>query len=116
MSGIEYIRQKCKEKGIPVRKLETELGFSNGYLNPKKLKTVPYKKAVQIADYLEIDLDRILDVPNSTYNHVSPEVADIARELYANENLMIIFNSLREASSEDVQLISDLAKRITNND
>lgn len=37
-NGVEYIRNLCKERKIPISKLEKECGFANGYLNPKKVK------------------------------------------------------------------------------
>lgn len=35
-TGIDYVRLLCKERNISISKLERDLGFSNGYLNPKK--------------------------------------------------------------------------------
>ena len=32
MTGVEYVRDLCKQKGIAISKLEKDLGFSNGYL------------------------------------------------------------------------------------
>lgn len=116
MSGVNYIRQKCKEKGISIHKLESDLGFSNGYLNPKKLKVVPYPKAVKISEYLGISLDRILDMPHESYYHVDPKVADIARKLYEDEKLMILFSDLGKASEQDVQLVVDIARRLIRDD
>ena len=55
-TGIDYVRLLCKERNISISKLEKDLGFSNGYLNPKKLKKVPYDRAVMIADYLNGDI------------------------------------------------------------
>ena len=49
MTGVEYVREICRQKGITIRKLELDLGFSNGYLNPKKTKKIPYDKAKQIS-------------------------------------------------------------------
>ena len=37
-NGVEYIREICHKRGIAISQLERDLGFSNGYLNPKKLK------------------------------------------------------------------------------
>lgn len=56
---IEYIRAKCKENGGSVAKMERDCGFGNGYFNPKKLKRIPYEKAVIIAEYLNIPLNKV---------------------------------------------------------
>ena len=50
MTSVEYVRMLCKEKNISIAKLERDLGFSNGYLNPKKMSTIPFARAEMIAD------------------------------------------------------------------
>lgn len=60
LSGVEFVRQKCSEKGIAVSALEKDCGFSNGYLNPKKLKKIPYDRAVIISEYLSVPIEPIL--------------------------------------------------------
>lgn len=61
MTGVEYVRMVCREKGIPISKMEKDLGYGNGYFNPKKLKKIPFEKAPDVAEYLEIDVFDILD-------------------------------------------------------
>lgn len=56
---VEIVRALCEERKIAVSKLEKDCGFSNGYLNPKKLKTIPYDRAVVIAEYLSVPLETI---------------------------------------------------------
>lgn len=56
---VEFVREKCKEKGIPVYKLEKDLGFANGFLNPKKSRVLSSERAKLIADYLGISLYEI---------------------------------------------------------
>ncbi len=62
-NGVEYVRKICKNKNIPISKLEKDCGFSNGYLNPKKVSKIPYERATLIAEYLNIDVKDILDGP-----------------------------------------------------
>lgn len=50
--GVDYVRSVCERHGVAVSKLEKDCGFSNGYLNPKKLKKIPYDRAITIAKYL----------------------------------------------------------------
>ena len=59
--SVQYIRELCKQRKIPVSTLERALGFSNGYLNPKKLKKLPYDRAVQIAEYFGVPVEYVLD-------------------------------------------------------
>lgn len=61
MTAVEYVRMICKEKRIPISKMEKDLGYGNGYFNPKKLKKIPISKAPEVAEYLGIDVFSILD-------------------------------------------------------
>lgn len=64
-NGVEYVRKICKDKKIAISKLEKDCGFSNGYLNPKKVSKIPYDRATLIAEYLNIDVKDILDGPSN---------------------------------------------------
>ena len=55
-NSVEYLRQLCRERKIPVSQLERSCGFSNGYLNPRKLTKLPYDRAAAAAEYLGIDV------------------------------------------------------------
>ena len=59
-NSVQFVRDICKERGIPVSQLEKSCGFSNGYLNAKKLTRLPYDRAQLIADYLGLDGTLIL--------------------------------------------------------
>ena len=59
-NSIQYVREICKERGIPVSRLERDCGFANGYLNPQKLQKLPYERAAAIARYLGVNLNYLL--------------------------------------------------------
>lgn len=72
-TGVEYVRNVCKSRKIPISTLEKACGFSNGYLNPKKLNKIPYDRALLIANYLNIDIQNILGVPGTI---ADPDLTD----------------------------------------
>lgn len=59
-NSVEYVRHICKQKNIAISVLEKKCGFSNGYLNPKKMSRIPYDRALVIAAYLDISVDLIM--------------------------------------------------------
>lgn len=59
-SSVQFVRDICQQRGIPISQLEKECGFSNGYLNPKKLSKIPYERALQISQFLNISVEMIL--------------------------------------------------------
>lgn len=79
--GVEYVREICAKRNLAVSMLEKECGFSNGYLNPKKLRKIPYERAVTIANYLNADLNRILGNIEQDSQFTRRDERDIARDL-----------------------------------
>lgn len=59
MSEAERIRQICASKGIRISKLEKDLGFGNGYINPKKVTHFSHERLLKIADYLGVSVGDI---------------------------------------------------------
>ena len=59
-NSIEFVRNLCRERKIPIAKLEKDLGYGNGYFNAKKQAKIPYDRAVEIAEYLSVSPELIL--------------------------------------------------------
>ena len=59
-NSVQLVRDLCKERNLPVAKLEKDCGFSNGYLNPKKMSKIPYDRAIIISKYLGVSANLIL--------------------------------------------------------
>lgn len=60
MNSVELIKKICKERKIPISKLERDLGYGNGYINQLKKGTIPSDRAIEISNYLQIDLQYLL--------------------------------------------------------
>lgn len=82
---IERIRMICKEKKIPVASLEKALGYSNGYLNPKKARDVSGSRLVEIAEYLGVSVSQLLGEENEK-TALQEEDGDLAEILEAIRN------------------------------
>jgi transcriptional regulator with XRE-family HTH domain len=59
-NSVEFVRKLCKQRGIAISQLEKDCGFSNGYLNPKKMTKLPYDRAVCVAKYLHVTAQEVL--------------------------------------------------------
>lgn len=61
MNTKEIIRERCKDEGISLPKLEKALGFGEGTIS-KWDKSVPtVDKLVKVAEYFNIPLDELVD-------------------------------------------------------
>ena len=55
MNTVERVKMICKERKIPLSRLERECGFANGYISQLKKGSIPADRLQMIADYLGMD-------------------------------------------------------------
>ena len=72
-NSVQFVRDVCHQRKIPVSALEKACGFSNGYLNPKKMAKISYDRAVLIGKYLDIPVTKILTGEDPAGNDVMPK-------------------------------------------
>lgn len=60
MNSVDIIKKVCKEQKIPISRLERDLGYGNGYIGQLRKGTIPSDRAIEIANYLNIDLQYLL--------------------------------------------------------
>ena len=111
-NGVEYVRDICKSRKIPVSTLEKACGFSNGYLNPKKLSKIPYDRALLIADYLDVDVQNILGVATPPQlsardeRDIAKDLDNIMSKIQSGEDGPLRYNG-EEIDKESLQLLED---------
>ena len=54
MNAVERVKTICKERKIPISKLEADCGFSNGYIGQLRKGTFPNDRLHVIAEYLNV--------------------------------------------------------------
>lgn len=54
MNSVERVRAICKDRKIPISKLEKDLGFSNGYIRQLRKGVFPADRLELIAQYLGV--------------------------------------------------------------
>lgn len=86
-NSVEYVRSICHQRRIPVSTLEKACGFSNGYLNPKKMARIPYDRAVLIGQYLDIPAEQILtgEEAETPMKHTTVTDEDIKFALFGGD-------------------------------
>ena len=60
MNSVERVKAICKERKIPISKLESDLGFSNGYIGQLRKGVFPSDRLAMIANYLEVTTDYLM--------------------------------------------------------
>ncbi len=59
-TSVERVKSICKERKIPLSRVEADLGFANGYIDQLKKGTFPDDRLVMIAEYLGIPVSALL--------------------------------------------------------
>lgn len=60
MNSVERVKAICKERKIPIYKLESDLDFSNGYIGQLRKGVFPADRLLKIANYLGVTTDYLM--------------------------------------------------------
>lgn len=60
MNAVERVKTICKERKIPISKLESDCGFANGYIGQLRKGVFPYDRILKIAEYLNVSVDYLM--------------------------------------------------------
>ena len=110
MNSVDRVKNICKERKIPVSRLERDLGFSNGYISQLKKGTFPADRLNSIANYLNLSPQYIMtgqENETEQYYH-DEETAQMAQEIFENKELRLLFSAARDASPEDLKTTHDM--------
>ena len=79
MNTVERVKAICKERKIPIYKLEQECGFANGYIGQLKKGTIPDVRLRKIAEFLDMSMEYLMtgeEAPTDGY-YISTETARV---------------------------------------
>ena len=110
MNSIERVKAICKERKIPISKIERVLGYANGYIGQLKKGVFPADRLQDIAEYLGVSSEYLLngDEKESDKYYLNDETAKMAQELFENRDLRVLFDAARDASPEDLKTTYDM--------
>ncbi len=84
MNSVERVKSLCKERKIPISRLEKELGFANGYINQLRKGVFPSDRLKQISEYFGVSVDCLLGSSTSEAEHEQNEHMATLNTLYYN--------------------------------
>lgn len=109
MDCVERVKNICKERKIPISKLEKDLGFSNGYISQLRKGVFPTDRLSQIAEYLGLDPNFLMKGEYGGGNYyLNDETAAIAQEIFENKELRMLFDASRNATPEDLLTVREM--------
>ena len=110
MNSVERVKAICKERKIPISKIERDLGYANGYIGQLKKGVFPADRLQDIAEYLGVSSEYLLngDEKESDKYYLNDETAEMAQAMFENRDLRVLFDAARYASPEDLKTTYDM--------
>lgn len=112
MNTVERVKSICKERKIPISKLELALGFSNGYISSLKKGTIPGDRLKLIAEYLDLSVDFLITGIENKYDYLyKDENNDFLIEItnmMSNNNFVEKIKKYMTLSEENRKSIDDM--------
>lgn len=108
MNSVERVKQICKERKIPIYKLEKDLKYSNGYIAQLRKGVFPANRLSEIANYLSVSTEYLMTGKADEPYYLNPETAAIAQEIFDNPDLRLLFDASRNATPEDLRTVRDM--------
>lgn len=115
MNTVERVKMICKERKIPLSRLERECGFSNGYIGQLKKGSIPDDRLLKIASYLGMTVDQLTGVQTDAQSggyYVNEDTARTAQQIFDDPYLRILFDAAQDSRPEDLQMAADLLRRL----
>lgn len=109
MNSVERVKSLCKERKIPISKLEKDLGFSNGYISQLRKGVFPADRLAQIANYLDVTTDFIMTGTNKPGYYLNEQTATIAQNIFENKKLRALFDVQCDMEPDDLEVLHNMA-------
>lgn len=70
MNSVERVKHLCKQRKIPISRLEKDLGFANGYIGQLRKGTFPDDRLLKIAEYLNVSASYIMGTNDKSQTNI----------------------------------------------
>lgn len=76
---VERLRQLCKDRNISVAKMEEDLGYGNGYLNPKKVSDIKTGRLIEILEYIGVSYEEFMNIGSKETQQIMSALVQIKK-------------------------------------
>ena len=110
MNAVERVKAICKERKIPISKLESDCGFSNGYIGQLRKGVFPDDRILKIAEYLNVSVDYLMTGKDMEF---TIEMAEIDGKLIMMDKILKEYAiKLCNLSKEDKNYVMSMIDRL----
>ena len=104
MDSVALVKSICKERHIPISKLERDCGFSNGYIRKLKEGKLPSDRLQIIADYLDVSVGYLLKGKRTS------EEQKAVVDLFAGSSVFITLSPKESDLIKKIRKLNDLGR------
>lgn len=116
MNAVERVKAICKERKIPISKLETDCGFANAYISQLRKGTFPDDRLRKIAEYLDLSVEYLMTGEDGNISKKSAMLdAKISEDIELKEAIKKYY-SLDDQSKKHILETIDLLWRTKTED
>lgn len=118
MTFNERLKELRERKGLSQVALADKLGVSKSAVSmyERGERNPDFETLEVIADFFNVDMNYLLGKDDGSTYYLDPEAAEMAKEIFEDPNLRILFDASRKVSKEDLQLVVDMVKRLKKED
>ncbi len=108
MNSVERVKTICKERKIPISKLERDLGYANGYISQLRKGVFPANRLSEIAKYLSVSPEFLM---TGTEDKKKPlvnddeELTEYLDELRNRSEMRMLFSVTKTATKDQIEAI-----------
>lgn len=113
MTSVDRVKALCKERKIPISKLERDCDFSNGYIRGLREGKFPSDRLQVIADYLHVSVPWLLNGEEEANWYINDDARDLAQFLFENPDYKVLFDASRKVKREDLEFVKEMIERTT---
>ena len=107
MDSVALVKAICKQRKIPISKLERDLGYANGYIGQLRKGTFPANRISEIAQYLSVPVEYLMNGTEETKKMPTQKgehTVDLSDVDYA------FYGGYKELDEHDQETIRDMVR------
>lgn len=98
MTCVDRVKSICKDRKIPISKLERDLGFANGYIGQLRKGVLPTDRLLDIAGYLNVSATYLMSGEENEKAPTNPG----ERKMSDAELKFALWGDCEDVSDEDL--------------
>lgn len=118
MDSVELVKNICKERNIPISRLERDCGFSNGYIRKLKEGKFPSDRLQKIADYLNVSIDYLLTGNQGKISghkdeyYQDEETARLGQEMLEDSDMRALYHMKKNMDADKFKAHINMMKEL----